>query len=704
MNSKASARFWGFNPRMFWEGFRQLRTVGILALVILTLAAILMPVGIAISELTVEEPVYSVRLVSLLNMHPLLTLLMPLAPLMVLMLFQFLNQRKSGDFYHALPVSRAGLFFSLFAAVMAWVLLIAVVSTAASLITTLCFPMLFQITFSSILPFLTATLSGALLLAGCAAVAMCITGTLFTNVLVTGLLFFAPRFLMIYVSEILQNIIEIIPGQYNNPFLDLSYNIPYALVAWVFTGDSTVSVLLDNWSGCLYTAVMGFVLLLLANFLFRIRHSEAAGQSASTPLLQTVYRLLITFLVTLIPVAIIVDRLTSDFGFDPEDYFILLVLYLIAAVAFCVYELITTKKPRQLLKIAPSFLIVLAADAVLLLGIAGGYHSVLSFRPKASEIDAVSFSQQSYSARSYQENYFAARSKRIAIEDPKIAEIVSERLEAAARLNSPHGELRESVNDAFTFLTSIRTGGVTRQRILTFTKEQTSVILSTLEKIPEYQSTYTLPQKSGDVSVRHFQLTQEQINEVYRLMVQEINALPFETRYALLAEGDHDGFDIDSVFVTVNYRASFYNLSVPLTNTLTPKAYEKYLTYLFEEDDDRRDTVRSILQNLTQKQAEEKHLYIEVFDPVEQVTYGANFGGMSTRLFDNAIQTLDEGLSDRAPGMQETFCRITVEYPSEKDEYSWIAEDAYFTLSEQAKELLKSVNDGTIKEQVWIVD
>lgn len=689
MNGKTRTRFWGFHPRIFWEGFRQLRTIGILSMVILTLEAILIPVGEAVSEFSTHKEI-SRRLVTLLNMHPLLILVMLLAPLMVFILFHFVNQRKASDFYHALPIGRGALFISLFASVFAWVLLITVFTTAVSLIVCCSFPMLFQVTYNSILPMLVGVLTSSLLLAGCAAIAMGITGTVFTNILVTGLIFFVPRFLLIYISEFLCNIVAIMPTRFNNPFLELSYNIPYALVVSVFKSDNPTALLLDNWMGCLYTALVGCLLFILANLMFRVRKSEAAGQSASTPFLQAVYRLLITFLVTLIPAALIIQGVLGGHGMDEDDFFIVLVLYIIAAIAFCVYELLTTKKPRRLLKVAPSFLIVLAADIVLFAVMAVGRFAILSFRPTAAEISSVSFSQNYY-----RDDYFSARSEEVSISDPQILRIVADRLEQSASYNSLHGGMSgPETQSSATFVTSIQTNAVTRQRLLRYTEEQTKTILSALAGMPAYQSVYSLPLPGNSVSTSCYPLSQEQSDEVYWLMVQEINALPFETRYELLSEQYHDRMELARMLVTVNYRGTFYNISIPLVDTLTPKACAQHVGFLFENSAAERGSVRSILRNLTQKQAEEYSIYVNIYDPNNQSEWYVSLSeAESGQQLETAAKLLEAGLSDKTAGVNEAFCRVSVDYPSAEDDSMWIGEEAYFTLSDEALEMLYTINE-----------
>ena len=112
-------RFWDFDARIFGEGIRQLRIVGILFTVVMCLEALLIPIGTVIQAQQIHTVEMTRSLVTLLRMHPLIVLPMyTLAPVAVLMLFSFLNKRRASDFYHAIPVTRAAMFISLFAAAM----------------------------------------------------------------------------------------------------------------------------------------------------------------------------------------------------------------------------------------------------------------------------------------------------------------------------------------------------------------------------------------------------------------------------------------------------------------------------------------------------------------------------------------------------------------------------------------------------------
>ncbi len=682
MKGKFSTRFFGFQPAVFREGFRQLRLIGILSLVIFTLEAILVPIGRAISSLPTPYSYQTQSSFTTVSMHPLLPYLMLLAPIMVIVLFQFLNHRSSSDFYHSMPVSRTSLFFSLFAAVMVWILLIEVVSTAASVITTLCFPTLFRVIFADLPSLLLSVLAGSLLTAGCAAVAMSITGNLFTNLLVTGLLFATPRLLLLYVSAILRNVINIIPNNQTGFLLDSSYNIPFGTLASLFSFTNSRSVLIANWEGCLYTALVGILLVILANFLLQKRHSEAAGKSASTPLLQTVYRLLITFLITLIPVGMMVGYIAQN-GLDARELFSVLVLYLIAAIAFCVYELITTKKPRLLLKAAPSFLIVLAADAVLLVGLVSGYFSILSFQPTANEIQSISVSHPT----SQINDYFNNHGKKVQITDRKIAKLMADRLEIIAQNNSPNAETgMEAADPYFTYQITFRTAGVARERSMMFTSEQEREILDALAEIPSYQSVYTLPQLGKRVTVSNDNLTQEQAESLYRVMIREINALPFQTRYTLLhSSGYYSEQRVDAVNVQVNEGNVSYFFQAPIVRQLTPESFSLYFEYAFKAFEEDQEVIRSALQEMTYETFLNSNVQMLLYLPgeTEEIRH-INLYSIPKKDLPLAVRRLEAGMLNEPPRETDAVCRISMsilETNGSTQKYDY--KKAYFSLSER---------------------
>ncbi|MBP3381905.1 MAG: hypothetical protein J6L00_04570, partial [Clostridia bacterium] len=623
MNVKHRAPFWDFDFRVFGEAFRQLRTVGILALVVMCLAAALLPIGVAIEAYAyaqpemangiIGSPSITRELVTMIQVHPLsLAPMYTLSLLMPLIGFSFLNKRRSSDFYHALPVSRAGVFISYFAAIMAWIVVDLLASSVVSVATLFCFPDLFQLVWSSVLPTLCASLAGALMVAGCMTFAMCITGTVFTNLLVAALLFFGPRILMWYISSLIQSTVDILPNVMDIPILNVAYNIPLGVLFGVLEGISTVNVL-NNWTGCIYSAIIGVLYFIGALALYRTRHSEAAEQPAATPLLQTVYRLTLTFLVTLIPVYMIFESVQGKYTLDESECFGIFVLYILAALTFCIYELITTKKPKLLLKAAPTFLIVLVADVLLVGCLSLGVNRILAFRPTAEQIESVSFETHGYNTDNVA--YFNSLTAEVNITDPATIRTVAEHLARAAEKNSPHGDLKAD-GDYECFNVTIRTKNAEKIRQLYFIDQQAEVIYKALQNNATYQAAYHLPTLNSDTQLSMWKISDEQAKAVYRVMCKDVERLPFETRYDILQRDHNDEAQAftETVDISIFRYGEKFRLHVPLIAEYYPNAYKLYLQYIYENEAADR---KVILEHLSQLQTKDFDLSMNLYSPDE---------------------------------------------------------------------------------------
>lgn len=658
MNSKSLNRIWDFHGRIFIEGLRQLKTVGILFLVILSLIALFVPLGEAISVISsADSPTeISRKLVNLQDFFPCVYLPMfTMAPIMVLMLFNFLNKRKSSDFYHALPIGRAALFISFFAAIAVWIVVVTTVSTAVSIVTCLCFPQVFQVNFSSIWQPFFGSLAGSLLVCSGIALAMCITGTLFNNLLISGVLMVAPRLIFSYIADRLANDIAIFPSSVNNPFLNLSYNIPLSLIG-SFVFGSHVS--LADWSNILYTAIIGFLYFLIAILLFGRRKSEAAGYAAATPILQTAYRLLITFLVTLMPVAVIMDCIREG-NAEAEQIFFIIVFYVIAVVAFCVYELITTKKIHQLLKTAPTFGIVLLLNLVLIGGLLFAEQRILAYRPGADQITAVSLKPVDHG--NYSEDYFAQKSAKIRIEDEQVKKLVSETLKKAAEEN----RLVSRPNEAHAeFIVTLYDGGISRQRYLRFFENEQEIIMQALTKNSDYQAAYSLPALDNHVSVSHWAVSNEQANTLYRIMCEEAAKLTFEERYQLFAGQSYPQthYVFTSLHVSVDLDGRVCSFQVPLTADYFPKTYNRYLAIRTENTNEHRADIRAALKDFTASDVKEKgEITIEAYSAAgKRVDVYAND---TLRTDPSFLKNLLPYLSDETPMLDKDFCKIGYFHP-----------------------------------------
>ena len=373
-----------FDVGLYLDGLRQLRIIGVMMFVILELEAILMPLGQYINILQRQgngDLFYAgIGVVNFSGMHPLLLLSFTVfAPVMVLYLFSFLNKRSSSDFYHALPNTRVSLFFSFFAAVITWVTAACVISSMTSVAGYLMLSQFCTVNFTSVWVMLFNTLAASLYTAAAVAVGMCLSGTTFTNLVVSLLLIFMPRVLILIFTSYLSNVLNILSPEHFIPPLDSQYNVATNLVLGVFVGGADRS--LTFFTGGLYTLGVGLVYTFLAALLFRARKSEAAARSAPNRALQTVYRCLLAFIVCLLPAVFIVENIINRRAPDADDVFLYLVLYLAAVLVYLIYELITTRKWRNLVRSLPALGILALCNLGLIGGMVGAYNSVLSFHP-----------------------------------------------------------------------------------------------------------------------------------------------------------------------------------------------------------------------------------------------------------------------------------------------------------------------------------
>ncbi len=699
MKTTHRAPFWDFDFRVFGEAFRQLKTIGILALVVMCLAAALLPIGVAIEAYSyvqpeLADPSLSIigssitrELVTIIQVHPLsLAPMYTLALLMPLIGFSFLNKRRSSDFYHALPVSRAGVFISFFAAIMAWILVDLVASTAVSVVTLSCFPKLFQLVWSSVLPMLCASLAGALMVAGCMTFAMCITGTVFTNLLVAAMLFFGPRILMWYISSLIQSTVNILPHTMDIPILNVAYNIPLGILYGLLDGVDTLNVL-NNWSGCLYSAIIGVLYFVGALALFRTRRSEAAEQPAATPLLQTVYRLTLTFLVTLIPVYMIFESIQGEYKMDDSEWFGVFVLYILAALTFCIYELITTKKPKLLFKAAPTFLIVLVADVILIGCMSLGVNNILAFRPTAEQIQSISLETDGYNTDNVE--YFNSLTAEVKITDPATIRTVAEHLARAAETNNPHGDLKTE-EDYECFNVTIRTKGAEKVRSLYFISEQADVIYNALKNNETYQASYHLPPLGNNTQISMWNISDEQAKAVYRLMSKDAEKLPFETRFDILQRNHYNDAQAftETVNISVFRYGEKYQLRIPLIAENYPNAYKLYLQYIYENEATDRKVV---LEWLSQVETKDFELSMNLYFPDQgynasfDVQTGVMSDAMRTLLADEVIPTL----TDTQFTADDYIVDVYVSTPKavvEDEKYQYFTYNAHFPVSKAVAE------------------
>lgn len=381
-----------FDKKLYLEGLRTLRMPG-LALLIAAVALTLFPILTS----AVTRSIYTY-----MNLTPVLAVYIYLAPvLLVFTAFSFLFRRNASDLYHALPVTRKGLYLSLSASIVTWLWGTIILTR---LLGYLCVLFMGQ-TFTPVYLAL-QTLSycaAAFLITTCALIGVSATGTRFSAFIVSGVILFLPRCVSVLCGIVLSGSAPLLSPVSQGILFDFGLNIP---VAWFLYGILGVGSYVAGYAmgagwglftlqAHIYTFVLALIYLALGAVAFGKRASETAEKAASTTRMQHVYRCLISMPLFLLLATLMADR--GGISFDRE--FVLLLIF--AVLVYFLYELITTKRFKNLL---PA-LYILPIPVILCFGLAFGTRAYgkaqMGILPAAEELASIKLSPVSQSNLTY---------------------------------------------------------------------------------------------------------------------------------------------------------------------------------------------------------------------------------------------------------------------------------------------------------------
>lgn len=559
-----------FSFKLYLEGLRQTKLIGIMAFIILTIQTIAIPVGNAIEKMTYE---YSggARGVDFIELNPMLySVIYIVAPLLALSLFSFLNKRKASDFYHSIADTRVCLFLSYYAAICTWIIGICGLTTLIGVITTSFFPQFFTINSINIWLTTLNILAASLYSAAAVTLAMTLTGTLVTNIAVAGLILILPDYLTFMFNELVMSNIPIAPrGGSSVDFLPVGFNFMSDNFEFSFT----------NISNAVYTTVLALVLAAIALVIFRFRKSESAGYPALNRYLQAAIRITFCMVVCIFACGGIFVLSTGLDSLGGPDIFALVMIYIAAIVVYFLYEIITTKKFKTAFKTTPALLIVVVLNIACIFGMSSMYNSYLAFEPSAGEIDYITVDHSDdyvYDISSYLE----MKCSKIKLKDDSIKEIISDVL--CENIKKIHND-RFYENYSTRINVTICVDGIEHQRYLILSEENLNTIINGLKESAEYKETFCTLPNATSVSIDTYDMTKSvsdsDAKRMYALMRKEVTELDFEDWY-MIAYGNTMYNAISDFNVTIIDGAKTYDFYIPIFSIFDETAAEYVeLTY-----------------------------------------------------------------------------------------------------------------------------
>lgn len=300
--------------------------------------------------------------------------------------YSFLLKRPDSDFYHSLPVKRSDLFLSVTMAGLTWIVatvfVVSFSTTLVHIITGRAFVPLYPLMNFGFY------ISASMLVFAAAAMAMSVTGTWFSTVVVTGLVLFLPRFILFVIARcIAANTAGLINWSDFGLLLNPVYNTAVAPLILPFRPALNGQVM--NFSTSAYSIALAALELAAAGTLFVKRKSELAEHGAGGRTLQTAFACAAALPLLLI---IVSGRLFGRgvTGVQTFNTSVAIVLALSLA-CYVIFQMAMLHNWKRTIKSLPFYLCAAAAALGVSLLATVCSNRVLSFRPVSGDIASVSF-------------------------------------------------------------------------------------------------------------------------------------------------------------------------------------------------------------------------------------------------------------------------------------------------------------------------
>ena len=339
----------------FRELFRQLRTKGLVGTIILAgLNLIIFSVLIMRDPVSASVTHYDPRLMAL----PMLLFLYVMSPIMVFGAFRWLNKRVQSDFYHALALTRVQTYASTAAAIFLWILIAlgsyAVVNVL--LFTIFGLPINYLLYLCVFLNMLIAAIE----IVSAFMIGSALCGRRFAAFFQSVTVLFLPRLLLTAFWMFVEGDSGCMTPFSMLPFfLNPEFNIAATPIHSLLFGINYANI-----AAMLYSLGYGALLLTLGCIAFKKRKSELAENPYASKVLQTAAR--VVFGMPQLIAVIVILNLTVCWKYDMQSFERTVLLPLIVTAVFfsfvfyCLYELISTKKMKPVLKAMPFYTICIA--------------------------------------------------------------------------------------------------------------------------------------------------------------------------------------------------------------------------------------------------------------------------------------------------------------------------------------------------------
>lgn len=549
---KTMKKSW-FNYKLYLDGINQLKIIGIMGAIIMACAAFLIPMGYNIENANYGESINRVWTVigrvcsyDILGMNPCIVLtFLIVVPLMTMYLFGYMNKRNACDFYHAIPDTRESLFISYGAAVLSWNAVLVIESVLISLISAGIFEYV-ELRPENMAVTIINMIVGCIFMFGVFAIAMSVTGTVFSNLAVAIMILVAPRVIVTsYIVFISESNPLITSYGLSGGIFDDRLNVVTNLVTGFVIRGTYQGVYM--WSSFVYTLFVGLIYSGFGMWLFKIRKSETATQSAVNNVLQSILRLIPAMLICLLPMVFIFESLIGQYSIDARDIYVLAVFYIIAIIAYVLYELITTKKLKNVIKSLPGLVWLVIYNVVMIVAMVIGYNVLLNDVPDVSDVKSVNICLGYYYGDDEIREYNVDKFSKVDYESEEIKELLVGALERNVEAVKNDESLYAYENEEDEYNSSILRavkvtfdeGLFSSERRVFLSRQESVKLMELLSQDEEAKNAIYEVVDFDDVSVilGGNNLSNDTLKKLYLAYMEELKTLDFEQAFDITMNG-----------------------------------------------------------------------------------------------------------------------------------------------------------------------
>lgn len=561
--------------------------------------------------------------------------------------FSFVNKRNSSDFYFSLPNTRVCTFISTASAVVTWAVGTVITTVLLSSFGYLVVGYTVEIT-DVLVPIAYFTMV-TLMAIGSTAFGISITGTVFSNIIATGLIVFLPRAVISFVQAIVLESASILPNISVFGVFDPQYNMVIS-AAWAqIEGGVNDTFFMQDPLAYLYSGIVMLLYFACGVIAFKMRKSETAGKSAPNRVIQGFYRsALTTPVIFLFFTLIVID--TS------VDSVVLLALFATAFSVYVIYEAVTTKSIKNIVKSLPLFVALVFVIGITSVCAKITGERIVQYVPEVEDIVSVSIHTE------YESGYTYLDTSKVEFTEEEIIAIAAEALNKTIDSMNDDYTYYEIYGESYSTVTvKYDLGTTTMYRRVRFSDDEETRISNLMEQNEEYLEAKTqLPSLDEIETISMSYLDNREVKEVYQCFLEDFENADLETKMEIV-ENDSGLGSIGIYITSYNGSRTFWNSYY--LSPLTPTALDKYL-----ELSDNAETIEESLMILDNYECL-KSIYISYYLPTDPSEYGYSFSIAFYNENDSTyeqkasqVKTILENASTRKSGEGYISAIVDMEY------------------------------------------